>query len=145
MRALTMAVTEGYWQSLLEAIYTAFEDRDTAGYAWLPTDRWTQSRNAMNWTGHLECWADLGGAIRPLGHAFEHSALLAFAVRYQADDDSLSQARMHAAIRDACECLLRLVLPHGCRVQRVEGIELQGPLSSGHVECSIRFTLHVPR
>ena len=37
MRPLSMAVTEGYWQSLLEAIYTAFEGRDTAGYAWLPT------------------------------------------------------------------------------------------------------------
>lgn len=145
MRALPMAVTESFWRRLLEALYTGLEGRDTSGYAWLQSDRWTQSRDATRWTGHLECWFDLGEIASVTSDAFVHAGTLAFAARYQADDDSMSQARMQAAVRDAYEYLKRVALPDGCRVAGVTGFSLNGPLSSGHVECQITFHLHVPR
>lgn len=145
MRSLNLAVTEGYWTNLLEAFYTGLEGRDVSGYAWHTSDGWTQSRHATKWTKHLECWVDLGGELSRSGAAFEHQASLAFSLRYKPDDDSVSQARMHAAIRDAAEFLARVQLPHGCRVTDITGAQIDGPFPSGFVEAVVRFTLHVPR
>jgi hypothetical protein len=145
MRAIGMAVTEGYWQQLLEAFYDAFETRDASGYAWAPSDGWTQSRDTTLWTKHLECWVDLGSVGQVTRDAYVHDSSVAFGLRYSADDDSTSQARMHAAMRDACECVLRAPLPYDCRATSITSVQIAGPLPSGYVECVVRFSLHVPR
>ena len=145
MRSLTMAVTDGYWSTLHEALYTGLEGLDASGYAWDPSDGWSQSRSATAWTAHLEAWVDIGGTFTLTRDAYLHEGALAFALRFHADDDSISQARMHAAAHDAAEFLLRASLPHGCRVTSVNSVGFAGPMPSGYVECTITFSLHVPR
>lgn len=145
MRAPTMAVTAPYWTVLLEAFYTGLEGLDASGYAWDPSDGWTQSRSATSWTAHLEAWVDLGGSFTLTRDAYLHDGSLAFALRFHADDDSISQSRMHAAAHDAAEFLLRATLPHGCRVVSVNSVAFAGPMPSGYVECTLTFSLYVPR
>tara|TARA_R110002126_G_scaffold152052_1_gene299125 strand:+ start:18 stop:461 length:444 start_codon:yes stop_codon:yes gene_type:complete len=145
MRALSIAVTESFWTRLLEALYTGLEDRDATGYAWAPSDGWTQSRTPEEWRAHLECWLDLGGVITLSEDAYLHECRLVFALRYHADDDSVSQARMQAAIRDACEYLLRVPLPDSARVLGISQAAIEGVYEGGWVQVTIGFTLYVPR
>jgi len=142
---LPMTVQAGYWRAVSEALYQGLEARDASGYAWDPSDGWRQSRTAMHWAAHLECWIDLGGSVNITRDAYLHSASMRFALRFQADDDSISQARMQAAGHDACEYLMRVQLPHGCRVITVGGYTFTGPMPSGYIEAVVSFTIYVPR
>lgn len=134
-----------YFQSVLEAIYTGLEGLDTSSYSWDPSDRWRQSRTADQWGGHLEAWADLGFALTMDRSSYTHDCRLMFSCRYQADTDSIGQARIHAAIFDACEFLMGLILPGGGRVVAVTGITLAGPHNGDFVVPTIQFRIRLPR
>ena len=134
-----------YFQRLLEALYGGMEGRSTTGYAWDPSDRWTRSRTPLDWRAHLECWMDLGGTVTLAPPGYEHACRLIFGARYHADDDSTSQARLHAAIRDACEYLLAVPLPDSARVLGLDSAEIEGVYEGGWVTCTIGFSLHLPR
>ena len=145
MRAPSRLRGQVYYRRLIETIYTGLEGRDVSDYAWDDSDGWTQSRTAENWTEHLECWADLGGSIQLDSSAYKHSARLMFALRYAADDDSVAQARMHAAIRDACEFLLALQFPDGVRAIGITGATIDGVYNGGFAVVTVAFTLRIPR
>lgn len=134
-----------YFSRILEALYTGITARDVAGYAWAPSDGWTQSRTPGEWRAHLECWIDLGGTVRLDPHSYQHDCRLVCALRYHADDDSISQARMHAAMRDAAMFLLTSALPGSARVLTVSSMEIFGVQEGGWVEVTISFTLYLPR
>ena len=135
---------ETYYRTLLEALYTGLEARDTAGYQWHESDRWTQCRTPLDWTRHLEAWIDLGGEVAYESHGYTHTGHMVFAARYRADDDSRAQARLHAAIHSACEYLLGTPLPHGVRILTIAGAEITRRIGD-FVEVSITFTLRLPR
>lgn len=145
MGPICRALDQVYWRTMLEAFYTALQQRDVSGYAWADSDGWTQSRTPTEWSRHLECWIDLGGTITLAPPNYQHEGRLVFAARYHADDDSTSQARLQAAIRDACELLLRLQLPDGARVLGLSQVLVEGPYQGGFVEVSIGFTALFPR
>ena len=136
---------EDYFGSVLETIYSGLEGLDTTAYAWDASDRWTQSRTPDQWGAHLECWADLGANLRMDRTSYTHDCRLMFACRYQADSDSIAQARIHAAIYAASVFLMGLHFRNGGRVVAVIGISLEGPYSGEWVIPTIRFTLRLPR
>jgi hypothetical protein len=144
MPALPMSVAEGFWRRLLETLYTGLEERDVSGYAWDTSDGWTQSRTPEQWRAHLECWIAIGGFSSFDAEGVNYNCRLIFALRYHAEDDSIAQARMHAAIRDACEYLIRVRLTDGIRVTALSDATLEGPIGDW-IEVTVGFTLYVPR
>lgn len=138
-------VTQTYWQRLLESLYSGLEARDTTAYQWATSDRWSQTRNHEAPTEHLECKIDLGGRAEFTRSGITHACHLAFASRFLPDNDSVSQARMQAAMRDAAEYLLAVVLPDGARVVTVSAMSIEGPYMGGWAVPVIEFSLLVPR
>ena len=134
-----------YFARVLEQLYQGLEDRDVTGYAWHPSDGWRQSRTPTDWRAHLECWIALGGAITLAAEAYIHACRLVAGLRYHADDDSMSQARLHAAMRDACEYLLTARLEGGARVLEITDGLVEGVYEGGWVQVTIGFTLYLPR
>lgn len=134
-----------YFARLLEALYAGLEGRDVTAYAWADSDGWTQSRTPTDWRAHLECWFDLGGAVVVEQPSYHHECRLVAGMRYYPDDDSLSQARIHAAMRDAIEYLLTVKLPDGARVMQVTTATIEGVYEGGWVDVSISFRLYLPR
>jgi len=138
-------VTAAYFARLLEALYDGLEQRDVTSYQWADSDGWTQSRTPTDWRSHLECWIDIGGAVVVQRPSYEHECRLVVGMRYYPDDDSLSQARIHAATRDAIEYLLTARLPGCARVMAVTTATIEGVYEGGWVEVSINFRLYLPR
>ena len=134
-----------YYQRLLEALYSGLEGRDVTGYAWDASDGWTRSRTPPDWRAHLECWIDLGGRVVFGAPSYTHECRLVFGARYHADSDSLSQARLQAAIRDAAEYLLTRPLPDGARVQTLTDALVEGVYEGGWVTCTVSFDLYLQR
>jgi len=138
-------VTAAYFARLLEALYDGLEGRDCTPYQWDDSDGWTQSRTPSDWRAHLECWFDLGGAVLVERSSYQHECRLLAGMRYYPDDDSISQARIHAAMRDAIEHLLTARLPECARVLGVTAATIEGVYEGGWVDVSIHFRLYLPR
>ena len=138
-------VTQAYWVRLLETLYAGLEARDTSAYQYATSDRWGQTRNHEAPTEHLECKIDLGGRADWTSSGITHACHLMFAARYLPDDDSVSQALLQAAMRDAAEYLIAVVLPDGARVVTVASMTIEGPYQGGWAVPVIEFSLFVPR
>lgn len=96
-----------FFGALIGALYAALVARSCAGYRWADSDGWIQARAPQADTTpfrHLECWIDLGDLARS-GSYHEHTARLVYAVRYQSDDDAMSQGIAQASVADVAEML----------------------------------------
>ncbi len=142
-----MVTGAAYYSQIIEDLFTALSELDTTGYQWLESDAWTQ---ALNWdpvgtTQHLECWLNLGGSAELRQSMIRHAAELHIPIRFEPDDDAVSQGRMHAAIRAALDLLTCWRSSAGVRseptsfeITAVEGRD-------SWVIAVIYFTLNVPR
>ena len=114
---MLIRVDRTWYQELLTSLYAYIEGLQVVGYRWDETDGWRRARAPQVETApmhHLECWIDLGGWQRQ-GSLQEHAARVIFAVRYQPDDDDLSQGILHAATMDLAQALVSWAPESGCR------------------------------
>ena len=132
------------FDALLQSLYTALGNLPTGGYQWDPSDRWTQALYPGGQTRHLETWIDLGGAVSWDRAVVRHEAALVVAMRYHPDDDSISQARIHAAARCAMDMLQGWSMTDGTRAlpTGVQPLELA---TAEWVRVTVTFTLTYPR
>lgn len=135
---------EAYWTQLFEDVYSKLESRDTTAYQFSPSDRWTQGRTS-GWSAHLQAWVAVDGVSAFDSDTIRQAAVLYFAVRYNADDDSVSQARMNAALHDAMEFLIGYLGPYGIRVASIDGAQFIGDKASTYITAEIDFTFSIPR
>lgn len=145
MRHPLRGTSQAYWTRLLEVLYSGLEQRDTTLYQYAPSDKWTQTRNHESPLEHLETRIDIGGRAEFTRAGITHSCHLMFASRFLPDDDSVSQARLQAAMRDAAEYLMGVSLPDGARVVTVSAMTIEGPYQGGWAVPVIEFSLFVPR
>lgn len=104
-----MVIRDRQWyQALLDDLYTAIEGQSAAGYQWDDTDGWTRARSGPSEDGaplqHLECWLNLGDAERQ-GSMMRHTSVATYGIRYQPDDDGMSQGILHASVAALFELL----------------------------------------
>jgi hypothetical protein len=102
-----LTIPADYWRELLEQFYDGLSKLDTTNYQVDGSDRWTQSRalgsTAGGATRHLEARMRFEGVPTfGAGHVVQRASLT-FVSRYTLDDDSRSQGRAQAALRDAME------------------------------------------
>jgi hypothetical protein len=131
-----------YMVRVLDALYGAVLGLDVQGYRWVDSDGWSRARVPLEWTAHLEAWVDLGTSGSLTRTHWVHQCALVYGCRYVADDDGLSQARVHASIRAATLALLRTPIVDG-RVTATGTWELTQD-DPGWVTVAIPFTLHLP-
>lgn len=137
--------TQNY-RVLLEGLHDAVAAIDTSDFQWHSSDRFTQARFLVPQDGgqrHLETWIDLGGIVQVQRHMEVHEARLEFIARFNPDDDSLSQARIHAAARAVRDLLAGWSHPLGAR-SIPAGMEIEG-ISPEWVSVRLPFLLHIPR
>ena len=141
-----MMRTHQWYQALLADLYQAIEGLCVSGYAWDATDGWTRSVNPLFPAEpglHLEAWVNLGDP-RMDGSLVEHAASVVHAVRYQADDDGMSQGILHASIRDLAELLRTWARADGARSMWT-GSTISSPSpGSGWLVVETSFTLTYP-
>jgi len=133
-----------YFARLLEALYNGLIALDVTGYREATSDGWTQALTPFGWTRHLEAWFFLGSSVTLVKPAYRYGSSLHFAMRFQEGDDSTSQARIHAAMRDASEYLLGFSFGDGGRVLDIGDSEVERE-ETGYVTVTIPFTLQLPR
>jgi hypothetical protein len=135
----------GFYQTLLEAVYTGIEALDTSPFRWDASDRFRQARYLDPTRGgskHLEVWLDLGACEGSPG-LLRHQSAAVITHRYTPEDDSMSQARIHAATRAVSDWLEAFRGPNGCRF-RPTGYTLQA-VSAEWVETRLTFDSRIPR
>jgi len=133
-----------YFARLLEALYDGLIGRDVTGYREDESDGWTQALTPFGWTKHLECWFFLGSSVALVKPAWQYGSSLHFSMRFQEGDDSTSQSRIHAAMRDASEYLIGFSFEGGGRVLNIGDSEVERE-ETGFVTITIPFTLRLPR
>ena len=141
-----MVAGSEYYRSLLESLHAQIQAIDTSDFQGATSDRFTQARFLVPTDGgltHLETWIDLGGIELVERSREVHRARLEFICRFLPDDDSRSQARLHAAARAVRDALIRWSHPSGAR-SIPTAMEIDG-LTPEWVSVRILFTLHVPR
>ena len=129
---------------LLAALYLSLTTRSCAGYRWDDSDGWIQARAPQEETTplrHLECWIDLGDTTRT-GSQHEHAARLVYAVRYQADDDEMSQGIAQASVSDVAELLTYWTGPGDSRTSFGRATLSAAP--GGWLVVAVEFTLRYP-
>ena len=134
-----------FYQDVLEALYNGIEGIDTSPFQWDGSDRFRQARYVDATRGgskHLEVWIDLGGATGDPGR-LSHQSTAVITHRYSPDDDSLAQARIHAATRAVWDWLEPFRGPNGCRF-RPSGYTLTAA-SAEWVETRLTFSTSLPR
>jgi hypothetical protein len=140
-------VTAGadFYRAVLEDMATGIEGLDTSPFQWGASDRFRQARYIDAERGgskHLEVWIDLGGCTGTPG-LLTHAAQVLVVHRYSPDDDSLAQARIHAATRAVWDWLERHRGPNGIRY-RPTGYTLEA-ISAEWVGTRISIDLRIPR
>jgi hypothetical protein len=92
---------------------------------------------------HLEHWIDLGGILEVQGSALVHDSSVIYSCRYVQDDDALSQARLHASLRDLWALLLGWGIPSlGIRTRPVSAtIEAA---SASWLVITVAFRTYIP-
>ena len=135
---------DGY-AALLEALYSGIESLPTEDYQWSTSDRFEQARYIDADRGssrHLEVWIDLGAAT--IGAtSIDHNGSLTIVHRYSPDDDSLSQARIHAATRAVIDYLVTFRAP-GCDRVRPASYSIEA-LSAEWVQTTITHQTRIAR
>lgn len=113
-----MVTDAAYYAGIVESVVDVLTSLDVTGYAWDTSDGWTQALypDPRNGTAHLEAWIAIGDCTGITRSHMAHAFRLVFSSRYQADDDSISQARTHAAARSAVDALLTWQGDHGERL-----------------------------
>lgn len=136
-------VTSTDYQRILDGIYDRLEALDTAGYRWAESDGWHRAPLSSGSVGHLEVWIDLGRAVEWGPHYIVHDAAAVVTLRWTPDDDCVSQARIHAAIRAAMDCLQgwhqvsgERAVPVRASLERIDG---------EWVAATIEFQLQIER
>jgi hypothetical protein len=134
-----------FYQALLESLWTGLEALPTEDFQWDASDRFTQARYLDPTRGgsrHLESWLTLGTANITPPHIVQDAELL-IVHRYSPDDDSLSQARMHAAARAVVNWLQTWSGPGPVRARAVSYVP--EALSAQWLATRITFELRLPR
>lgn len=134
-----------YYRQLLEDLYAGIERLDVTGYRWDESDGWRQSRGELlsGLPGlHLETWIDLGGVGEIRGSDMVHESSAIYAVRYQDDDDSLSQAILHASTRALMLHLLTWARPDGVRTSP-QGSRIE-TAAHGWLVVTVTFQTRIP-
>lgn len=142
-----MSRPASYYAHVLEELYRAIKGLDVSGYRTQDSDGWSQARHLGEHgrpTEHLETLIDLGGA-EVSASFIDHDARLYFHFRYSPDDDSLSQARMHAAARDVTAMLDKWSLPTGERTATQRYQPLSPDEDGSWVLVELTFLLRIPR
>ena len=129
-----------WYGALLAALDLSLTSRSCAGYRWDDTDGWLQARAPQDASPfrHLECWIDLGDMQRA-GSQHEHTARLVYAVRYQPDDDEMSEGIAHASIWDVSEMLTSWTGPGDSRTSFTRASMTADP--AGWLVVVVEFTL----
>lgn len=133
-----------WYGSLLAALYTSLTTRSCVGYRWDDSDGWLQARApqaAETPFRHLECWIDLGDITRA-GSQHEHAARLVYAVRYQPDNDDMSQGIAQASVSDVAELLTTWTGPGEARTSftRATMTSAAGDWLIVNVEFTLRYS-----
>lgn len=140
-----MLIRDRQWfGGLLGALYTALAARSCAGYRWDESDGWIRSRAPQESTTpyrHLECWIDLGDLTRA-GSYHEHAARLVYAVRYQPDDDAMSQGIAQASVADVAEMLTTWTGPGDSRTSF--GRATLTSAAAGWLVVVVEFSIRYP-
>lgn len=134
-----------WFGAVLAALYAALALRSCAGYRWDDSDAWLQARAPQEATTpfrHLECWIDLGGDIQRVGSQHEHAARLVYAVRYQPDDDEMSQGIAQASVSDVAELLTSWTGPGDSRTSFIRASLTAA--DAGWLVVVVEFTLRYP-
>lgn len=135
-----------YFVQLLEDIADGIENTGTEGYQFAESDRWSRTRLPGQWTAHLQFWVGFADVLSVDSESLRQRCVFYAALRYVVDDDSVSQARMQAAARDAMEYLLAYRGPDGERSYNIEGITFQPTeKASTYIEAVIPFDMILPR
>lgn len=136
-----MVTDAAYYAGILEAVYDHLAALDTTGYQWGTGERWAQSPSP-ELTDHLQCWVDLGSVESVDATSLMHALRIQAVCRYAPDDDSISQARTHAAARAAIDALTAWRTHELRCVPRGYTIEAATP---DHLSVTITATLILPR
>jgi hypothetical protein len=133
-----------WWGSILAALYLALTSRSCVGYRWDDSDGWIQARAPQEATTpyrHLECWIDLGDRQRA-GSQTEHTSRLVYAVRYQPDNDDVSQGIAQASVSDVAELLTSWTGPGDSRTSFNRATMTAD--AAGWLVVVVEFTLRYP-
>ena len=133
-----------WFGAVLDALYGALTARSCAGYRWDDSDGWIQARapqESVTPLRHLECWIDIGAPTRS-GSYHEHASRLVYAVRYQPDDDAMSQGIMQASAFDVSELLTTWTGPGDSRTSFTRATPTAVP--GGWIVVDVEFTLRYP-
>jgi len=140
-----MVTDAAYYTTIIEELATALEALDTSGYQWQPSDGWTHTTRwgPSDTSQHLETWIDLGAITQSRQTYWVHAAELHVSLRYAPDDDSVSQGRIHAAMRAALDLLATWSSTSGVRSSPT-GATISGTDREGWVVGMISFDLLFP-
>lgn len=133
-----------WFGSVLAELYSDLTARSCVGYRWDASDAWSQARapqEASVPVQHLEAWFNLGDFAR-VGSYHEHASSLVYAVRYQADDDEMSQGIAHASVADVAELLTSWSGPGDSRTSFTRASMTAAP--GGWLIVLVEFTLRYP-
>jgi hypothetical protein len=138
-----------YFQDLLDTMYSDLASLDVTDHQWSDSDGYTRALylgTSQGGNTHLECWIDLGAMVAIERSMVEQEAALVITYRYNADNDGLSQARMHASLRQLVEMLLRWHHPpSGARCTGVRRTSPPEVIGEGWLRVTIDFNLSIPR
>ena len=133
------------YQTVIEEVYTGLQGVDCSDFAYGPADGFRQARFLDAERGgsqHLEVWFDLGPATSTAPH-FVHDSTLVIVHRFTPDDDSVGQARVHAATRAAMAWLDGYRGQNGVRY-RCQSYQIDA-LSAEWLTTMITLQTRIPR
>ena len=132
-----------WFGSVLAELYLSLTSRSCAGYRWDASDGWVQARTPQDDVPaqHLEAWINLGDMQR-VGSQHEHASSMVYAVRYQADNDEMSQGIAHASVADVAELLTSWTGPGDSRTSFTRATMTAAP--GGWLIVLVEFTLRYP-
>jgi len=134
-----------FYQSTIEYVYDGLAALDCTPFAWSDSDRFRQARYLdaeRGGTRHLEVWFDLGRMTAP-APTLVHESQLVIVHRYSPDDDSLAQARIHAATRAVMDWLEQARPPGGLRF-RPTAYDVEA-ISAEWVATRVSIETRIPR
>jgi hypothetical protein len=135
-----------WFQSVLDDLYRAIQGLSTTGYQWDSSDAWSRSSLPLTEdepASHLEAWIDLGGISRKEGTDLVYASSITYAVRYQPDQDGLSQAILHASVSSLWGCLETWCRQDGVRTSP-QSMNI-GAAGETWLVVVLRFDTRIPR
>lgn len=133
-----------WFGALLSELYADISALSVVGYRWDETDGWTRARapqTAETPYRHLEFWLDIGDVVRD-GSEHKHASKLVYAVRYQPDDDDMSQGILQASVSDVAALLTTWYSSSGARTSFLRATWTAA--DAGWLVVAVEFTLIYP-